>query len=406
MILLWTGLAAAACPELDPGQTHFALKPTDLPPVPLVLELRGPPEGLEPLLQGLETRGVGATIVFDSPREAAGWMSLAERGHELALRLDTAEWDATHGTWSSELRSNGKAWKRATQQPLKTVVVSSIPRPGELAANQQRLETVLVEAPGRAHLAPSLDGSHGRTLVMPQSQLCTEQLGELHRAQLDELAAGLQAVPTKLELALRVPLVSSELDPSEQELLLAWLDEVALPSGAVVRTAAQLEPRLPTRRVPDAQRPEGVRPVDVAELRRAGQALLEAGERLPAELPGPLTPTELYLGLAQALAAEEMPEQVVLHALGPPAEEATSTRSGPVTAGQVRETAARLAPFLRGGVPAYVEVGEQTLTAGELLAAMAWVLQNEPTDETEVPLVTPRSANPYAEDLGWGSSGR
>ncbi len=285
--------------------------------------------------------------------------------------------------------------------------MTSIPRVGEAAANQLRLDTVLVEGVGRAHLAPALDGSHGRTLVLPTSRLCQEPLTQLHHAQMDELSARLQAVPMQLELALRLPLQAEELDEAEQQLLLEWLDQVALPAGALVQTPRELEPRLPTRRSPESERPEGLRPVDAAELRLAAHALLEAPTQLPRELPGALTLTEAYLGLVQANAeSPERPlEQVLLHGLGPPVEDASSSRAGPVTAGEVRETAARLEPFLRGSIPSFVEVGTQALTAGELLLAMAWVFVEQPSSETEVPLTTPRSPEPYAQGLGWGRSG-
>ncbi len=410
MILLLSGLASASCPEAD--QDAFTIRPRDLPPVPIVLELRGSPEGLDPLLRGLEDRGLAAALIFEDARSAGAYIGLAERGHELVLSLDTSGWDATNASWLSSLRGASKSWKRATGAPLDSLVVTDIPRAGEAAANQLRLETLLVDQPGRAHLAPALDGSHGRTLLLPTSGLCAEPLTELHHAQMDELSARLQAVPNRLELALRLPLSAEDLDEAEQDLLLAWLDQVALPAGAVVRIPRDLEPRLPTHRSPTSDRPEGIRPLDLAELETAARALLDDPEQLAAELPGPLTPTEAYLGLVQALAdqlevppGQLPPDQVLLHGLGPPAEEASSSRSGPVTAGQVRETAQRLAPFLRSSIPSFVEVGAQTLTASELLLAMAWVLLEAPSDDVDVPLATPRPPDPYAEGLGWGRSG-
>jgi hypothetical protein len=102
------------------------------------------------------------------------------------------------------------------------------------------------------------------------------------------------------------------------------------------------------------------------------------------------------------------PPEIFIGPLKAPQESARSSRKTPVTAAQVLAAGHDLAPKLRSYIPSLADVGDQLLTARELLWSLAWVIDTQPQGASEIPFPEElKDPDPSAVDLGWGvSTGR
>lgn len=356
------------------------------PHAPLVIEVRSVNEEL---LGALERRGLTATLVL-TLEEAPLGVEAAMRGHELALDLDPeldpeqlADWRME--SWWDLVRDQQKAFRKATGVKPTVIRVEGLTRQAELAMSQAGLTTVLVDQPGRPHLAATMDGTRGKTLVLPLGDYACQ---ELHHGALDAIAEA-----SEKGTALGLPAVRVMVDEQPTELFLEWLDEGWLRVGGPVILAGSVPHALPD---PSARRIIPGRKLDRSDLVLAASGVAEGG-RLP-RTSQDLTLTELYLGLVLLLAEDA--EEVSLTSLGPPVSAARSTGVSSVAADDVRAAAARLAPALTTAIPGFVDVGPAQLTAGEFLVVMARVALNPQAERVDVPKV--ESPDPYADGLGWG----
>ncbi len=361
------------------------------PHSPLVLELRRVDADL---LAALDARRIPATLVL-TPEEARAAGEAGLRGHELALDLQTGvspeqlkDWPME--SWKELGRKQLKAFRKASGARPHTVRVDAITARGELALSQLGVTTLLVDSPGRPHLATRPDGMHTDMLVLP---LGSYQCEQLEGWSLDRVAEASEA-----GMKLGLPAVRVVVDEQPTEVLMNWLDDAWLRVGGLVARADEIPPALPD---PAALKVLPGRRVDRSELLLAAE-ILAGGGRLPRTLPGDLTLTEAFLGLCLLLAEEQTREEVVLNALEPPGSQATSSTPRPVSAQDVRAAAVRLSPALTVAIPGIVDVGDQTLTAAEFLAVMARLLVEPDAQHIEVP--TTESPAPYAAGLGWGLS--
>ncbi len=372
-------------PSCEPPEPPPELFEMVEPGAPLVLDLR---EVDEALLAGVEELGVHATLVL-TLEEAPSGVEPALRGHELALDMrvpDEAE-DWSKEDWWDEGRKQLRAYKRLTGTRPDTVRVESLPRPAERAMTQLGLRTVLVDSPGRAHLAVKEDGTRSTTLILPlQEYQCAELTGwaldRVGEASEDALMRGLPAVRVVV-------------DGQPTEVLTRWLDRAFLRQRGVVLRADAIPHAMPD---PNARPERTGRRTDRSKLMLAAEALSEGG-RLPRSAGG-LSLTEAFLGFCLLLIEDV--EEVLIGPLGPPSMQAASSHPGQVSADEVRATAARLAPTLSGAVPGFLDVGDKTLTASEFLVVMARLLLDPTRESVEVPKV--ESPDPFAAGLGWGLS--
>jgi hypothetical protein len=123
--------------------------------------------------------------------------------------------------------------------------------------------------------------------------------------------------------------------------------------------------------------------------------------------------TELFLAFchrASALytevevTADGLPD-IFIGPLKAPQESTRSSRKTPVTAAQVLAAGHDLSPKLCGYIPSFADVGDQLLSARELLWSLAWVIHTEPEGADEIPYPeTIKDPDPAAVGLGWGSS--
>lgn len=375
------------CPLPEVPPTHFEVV---APHAPVVLELR---EVDEALLDELDRRGIRATLVL-TVEEAPLGVEAAMRGHELALDLDPglspeqlADWPMA--SWWDAGRDELRAFKKATGIKPAVVRVPSLSRRGEMAMSQLKVSTVLVDAPGRPHMAATVDGTRGSTLVLP--------MGDYQCAELNMFTLDLVAEASEDATQRGLPAVRVVVDGQPTEVLVAWLDEGWLRVGGPTILASQVPHALPD---PSVKRVVPGRKVDREDLLTAAAALTEGG-RLPRSPSTDLTLTEAFLGLALLLSEDV--EEVALTPLEPPVSAARTMNPGSVAAEDVRAAAARLAPALTTAIPGFVDVGPVKLTAEEFLVVMARVALDPVAERVDVPRV--ESPDPYADGLGWGRSG-
>ena len=401
-------LALLGAPSTLPAATAatFEVVPPALSGTALLVELRAD-EGLgevETVLDAFEARGLSVSIVLPvalAERETERVRALGKRGHELVLRFDApppaGSPSAQYEAWRVAGRDQVKAFRRATRSRPQAILVDRLTRASEYALYDLRVRTVLVEQTGRPRRSRGPAGLEGVALVVPHGDgPATTVDAEL----LDTVAADLASSASGGAAVLRLPLLLSELDEAELDLLTSWIDDIVLPVGVELPTASKL-PFRATASLTVTEVATRARPVDLGTVQEAA-AELAGATLLPAELPGPLTITEAFLAFSLALAEDELPQRVVLGELGPPPAEAVSSSpaGGYVSAADVRAAAAELAPHLTHAVPGLVDVGELTLTAPEFLLVMAQVLQGASTAS----FAPVRSPDPFAEDLGWGRS--
>lgn len=406
MILL-LGLAHAACEPPADAVQEFLVKPEFANGYPLVVELRADDlDAVEPWAEALEARGWPATIVVtaDVARADKGTAKLlSQRGHELVpLWEPPVEELRTVDAWWGASRELAKDFKRASGNRPKAVSAPAIPRIGELGLDQTTVRVQLVESTvSSAHTVMRPDGTRGSLLMIPLGPHGCQGLSpSVEPWAMDDLATTIQTLPELRLPAARLVLdVDALTDPAGLE---AWLDEIAGPAGIQVVRASEVTPALPYSRPADVV-PEG-RQVQAEQIARIAQELASAQD-LPRVVADDVVLTEAFVALAQFLAAIEPPEFVILPPLLPPENEPSAAAPDPLpTAAAIRATAADLVGRLRTRVPNLIDVGDDTLTAGHFLVAMAWVVHADPEDDARLTLPAPRSPSPMADDLGWGVS--
>lgn len=404
------GLALADCPapESQPATAPFAVATSA--PGTVVLELRisetTDSERVLQLLAVLTARDLPATLLVD-PRAAEQHRAVlaAARGggHEVGLLLP---FDATSNTaqtgmlafeaWWGRIRRGKKALRRAGGGSPATVALAPATIEAEVAAEQSGMRAVLSLDPGRKELSRrvKLGDEPGRARFLtpgPYGDACGALLPAWTPQAFDRATRAAAGQPGRIAL----PVAGSDPD-----LLARWLDTVLRTSETRV-VAARRATLLPARQTAVAPPPPPGRPVD-AEMWTEAAARLAVGGRLPRVLPGSLNLTEAFVALATVAASETPLQTLRLGSAGPPADVARSSLPAEgvtLEEAAVRETARDLAPALQRAVPAFVAVGEHSLTSAEFLVVLARLQRGQPL--VAVPATSP---DPYAPGAGWGRS--
>jgi hypothetical protein len=206
------------------------------------------------------------------------------------------------------------------------------------------------------------------------------------------------------------PTVRLALHPSgskdDASVLTRWLEEVVLPSGAMVATASEVRSRalVDFRRSPakiERNRTVPGRLVTEDDLVAAAIALADL-DVLPRELPGELTPTEALLGFATLLAEGAVDGTVRLKPLSGPASSAPGGDKAPQAVNRdalvatTKQLLAALPPELPTGLP----VDGKLLTTDRYLTALASAVRGEDPVMAR-PIAHP---DPHARGRGWGLS--
>ena len=184
-----------------------------------------------------------------------------------------------------------------------------------------------------------------------------------------------------------------------------WIDEVLAPAGIrpatpdATRAAALAFFRTGKSMEASALDAGGGRLVSLEEV-QAAAAALDDENILPRQLPGELNLTEAFLAFSLLLAEQNEGEVVRLGALKGPESHARSAIEGIIEldAEAVAKIARILMTELPETVPSVMRVGGHTLTAPELLTAMAATIRGAPK-------VWPTaSPDPHAPGQGWGEA--
>ena len=375
-------------------------------------------EGLEPALERLEESGVTATIVVPSSLLKGNEELLygaQARGHALAMRAPASEILSTPppampAPYLDAIKAQQKRFKKSLgERPTIWSSDGLLTLAGELGVEQSRLTHVIVDSQdGVAHRVPRPDGTRGVALVMPASPIGCKGVVDPDFWHLDHATRILMKAPELRLPALRLRMELAELDQQGLETLGTWVDEVMLPADVAFVTVDNITAEIPRSQAPSGPPPG--RPISPEQLQAAAKALA-AQPSLPRSV-GAFSLTEIFLAFchhASALYTElEAPPQIFIGPLKAPQESTRSSRKTPVTAAQVLAAGHDLAPKLRGYIPSLADVGDQLLTARELLWSLAWVIDTNPEGATEVPFPeTIKDPDPSAVGLGWGvSTGR
>jgi hypothetical protein len=409
--------AAAEC-RFEPGPADGPIQVIAPARGAVILEIRLQGQAPPPtaMLEVLSERGVPATVLPSTrwaARHGASLAGLSEAGHELGYWLSVREDLQLRGQittppslshWVRSLREAKDGIEAATGQTVRTIGLRRLPEIGEKAMEGLGFRTILPSertVGDQPRRSASLHSPAGRARIFgegPYEDGCGAVLPAWTPAALDRATR----VAARSQW-LRIGLPS---DPAAAPLLARWLDQVVLPQRWTVLTASEAGERAkPGLGAPDTEAtqpaPTTTREVPVASWTEAAQALADV-RRLPRQLPGRLTPTEAFLGLAQLMAIERPTGPIALGPLRPPAELARSSLgAAPVdlTEQAVRDAAVDLLPALTGQVPGFISVGTQSLTAAEFLRVMARVYLGLAPSARRV-----ADPNPYAPGGGWGES--
>ncbi len=410
---------ASACDLAAPPDAAFRQAAPDAPNVHVLIELwvdGATPAWLADVLAAVSAREVPITFVA-RPRTLTGpgagpARAAVDAGHELALRLDATadvsldEPTAARAAAKEVACAAGKrprvAWspleKRRQEAVLGQAGMRSIlsgegaqaANPREAAHFENQLSEAVVIPPGI--YAPN-DGCGGDPVVGPFTPLAA-----------DRATVAMQASASTAVAAVRVGLDGSRGAPEDAAVLGRWLDQVILPSGVTVALPSQV--RSATLRAGGqaaavaVTADTGGRIVAVQDVTAAAEALRGVAV-LPREI-GSLTPTEAFLAFCNLLAGRDEGAVVRLGALSGPRDHATSALTEPMEVDRAAliATANALVAALPDHIPGAVAVGGTTLTAGELLTAMASAVRGD-----DPVLAAPvGSPDPHDEGLGWGNA--
>lgn len=425
-LLLWLSLATpaafagdwAGCEAPAEPMTAFETKAEWVTEFKVAVEILAQEDlsGLEAALERLEQSEVRATIVVPSTALKGNEELLfgaISRGHAIAMRAPASEIlpsppPPLPDPYLQAIKAQQKDFKRQLgERPLIWSTEGLLTLAGELGVEQSRLSHVLVDSQdGVAHRVPRPDGTRGTALVLPASPIGCKGVVEPEIWHLDHATRILMQSPTLRLPALRVRVALEDLDAAGLETLGQWIDTQMLPAQVRFVTVDEITPEIPQSQAPKGPPPG--RAISPAQIAQAAEVLSASPAPLPRSVAG-FSLTELFLAFchqASALYTEatEFPEIFVGPLLAPQVSN-PSSRKMPVTAAQVLAAGHDLAPKLRGSIPSFADVGDQLLTARELLWAMAWVIDTTPDGAEEIPFPdTIKDPDPSAVDLGWGES--
>jgi hypothetical protein len=182
-----------------------------------------------------------------------------------------------------------------------------------------------------------------------------------------------------------------------------WAEEVILPFNWQVLTASEMSADLKQLgAVAASAAPEIPVPkfISTNEWTRVASAI-SSQTTLPRSPTEGVNLTEAFFGLVTLLSTDLRPTSVTLGRLDPPREIAPLNTRDPIQldTAQVRLTATKLLPRLRGQIPSLITIDGRTFTAAEALQVMARVFLGDAA------IVTPvADPDPYAPGGGWGAS--
>jgi hypothetical protein len=182
-----------------------------------------------------------------------------------------------------------------------------------------------------------------------------------------------------------------------------WAEEVILPYSWPVLTASEMSADIKQLGTVEASAaPEIPVPklISINEWTRVASAI-SSQSTLPRSPTEGVNLTEAFFGLVTLLSTDLTPTSVTLGRLDPPREIAALNTRGPIQLdnAQVRVTATKLLPRLRGQIPSLITIDGRTFTAAEALQVMARVFLGD--DAIVTPVADP---DPYAPGGGWGTS--
>lgn len=421
-LLLWLSTASASdwmgCEPPEEPPTTFETQAKWVSGFKVAIEILATEslEGLEPALERLEQSGVSATVVVPSSLLKGNEELLfgaQTQGHVLAMRAPASQILSTPPPaiptpYLDAIKAQRTAFKKSLgDRPVIWSTDGLLTLAGELGVEQSRLTHVIVDSQdGVAHRVPRPDGTRGVALVLPASPIGCKGTVSPDYWHLDHATRILMQASELRLPALRVRLELSELDAQGLQVLGTWIDQVMLPADVSFVTVNKI-----TAEIPQSQAPSGPPPgraITPEQLQAAASALAAHPSPMPRSVEG-FSLTELFLAFCHRASSlytevEELPE-IFVGPLKGPQESTRSSRKTPVTAAQVLAAGHDLAPKLRSYIPSFADVGDQLLTARELLWSLAWVIHTEPEGADELPFPAAlKDPDPSAADLGWGTS--
>ncbi|NCG19212.1 MAG: hypothetical protein GWP91_09390 [Rhodobacterales bacterium] len=428
MIALWLALALASPCVLDVphDQSFQVMPPAERHSVHLILELW--PTQAEhtswalSVLDAVESQGQHVTLILPlpPPEGAEPWsLALAERaaagGHEVGVQF-------VH----QDLPVDTMASPRPFMQRMKTLrkaaggvklAVAPLPsRSTEALLGRLGFRTLL-QSRGSATATPRLsavfEGQPRIGAVLqtgPYAGACgtRPEVVSFTPAAADRVtqtlwgAARLDGVPV-----MRAAIQGQTEVGHDAEVVGRWIDEVLSPAGQGLssgeRSRADAVAYFRTGKTMEANALDtgGGRLVHIGVLKKVAESLADENI-LPRILPGDLNLSEAFLGFTLILAGQTEGEVVRLSALAGPELHSDSRLKGitAVEKSALIALATALVAELPKRVPANLPVGNQLLTATEVLTAMASVLR-----EDQPPSTWPTAApDPNAPGQGWGEA--
>jgi hypothetical protein len=388
----------------------------------LLLDLRLPPSvELDQLAPALSATGLRAVLLL-RPAQVEGLEALVSElqaeGHELGLWVPGVQLPGPQpgspGLSWGELRRDRRQLRRVSGQPVRAAGAPRLERGIEGSLDIFGFTLLLPAADGVLQAPRSSLDLQGRTgsgvVLWPVQPRSADEIrgpeGSL-TALLDRSAAALERGEhpvVRLSLPATVALRHSAL-------LGSWRQEVLEPCGAALLSRPEAEratrdwlreqARRPAHSPLPAPSAPAVGLVGEDQLTRLAEGIIvsvEAGGTLPRSPDGELDLCQAWLALALASLGQSPP--LAVHRVRPPQ---GSSRSVLPPEGIALERAALLAavagqiPAPEQQIPSFVRVGEQALTAAELLYALALAHRGDPIIQAR-PAFSPA---PFTPGLGW-----
>lgn len=418
MILLWAtliGFASARCEPTPPNgrRAPFAARAHVRGKVILEMPLYGSAKPPTEILLALHAHGLRATLLVTRTwaTEHPDFIEQASKqGHEVGLWISLREdlglvgsrvADPELGEWVSAMRKGRRTIRRLTGQTVNTLGLATLPATAEIAAEAVGFrallprERTLHDQPRRTR---SVSKTAGRARIIGQGTYddgCGHMLPHWSPAAIDR-ATSIAARTTWVRIGLPP-------DPLAGSLMERWAEEVIVPYQWPVLTASEMSAELKqlgttaTTAAPEIPVPKLI---SISEWTRVASAI-SSQNTLPRTPSEGVNLTEAFFALVTLLASDLSPTSVTLGRLDPPREIAPLNSRDPIQLDetQVRQTASKLLPRLRGQIPSLITIDGQTFTAAEALQVMARVFLGDAA------IVTPvADPDPYAPGGGWGTS--